>query len=161
MCTSPLSCILLHHSASVNQLRPPPQPNPCRSHKPAPPPPPPLPPHAALFQPGAFATSPDGLEVTLAVDYYAHVVLTLGLLDELKAAAPSRVVLQSSQAEQFGAVDLANLKVGDLGKAAEGHWGKEGPGRPQGKVKGGKGHCGEGRPWQASRRGVERRGTVG
>ncbi len=70
------------------------------------------PPPAALFQPGAFATSADGLEVTLAVDYYAHVVLVLGLLDELKAAAPSRVVLQSSQAEQFGAVDLANLKVG-------------------------------------------------
>ncbi|KAG2499205.1 hypothetical protein HYH03_002786 [Edaphochlamys debaryana] len=67
--------------------------------------------NAALFQPGGHAVSPDGIEQTLAVDYFSHVALTLGLLDELEQAAPfARIVWQSSQAEQFGSLDLADLK---------------------------------------------------
>ncbi|KXZ56417.1 hypothetical protein GPECTOR_1g371 [Gonium pectorale] len=71
--------------------------------------------HYPLFQPGVHASSPEGLEQTLAVDYYSAVVLTLGLMDELKRGAPSRVVLQSSQAEQFGRLDFDNLKIDVFG----------------------------------------------
>ncbi|GIL43413.1 hypothetical protein Vafri_1190 [Volvox africanus] len=54
--------------------------------------------NAALFEPGGYATSPDGLE------------LVKGLLDELETGAPARVVLQSSHAEKFGGLDFDNLK---------------------------------------------------
>ncbi|PNH12282.1 WW domain-containing oxidoreductase [Tetrabaena socialis] len=66
--------------------------------------------NATPFQPGGYASSPEGLEQTLAVDYYAHVRLVLGLLEELERGAPARVVLQASQAEQFCTLDFNNLK---------------------------------------------------
>ncbi|KAG2455123.1 hypothetical protein HYH02_000943 [Chlamydomonas schloesseri] len=78
--------------------------------------------NAAVFQPGGLVRSPQGIEQTLAVDLYAHVALTLGLLEDLKRGAAARggarVVLQaraghegreSSQAEQFGTLELNNL----------------------------------------------------
>ncbi|GLC72412.1 hypothetical protein PLESTF_001244900 [Pleodorina starrii] len=71
--------------------------------------------NAALFQPGAHAVSSEGLEQTLAVDYYSHVELTLGLLEELTRGSErgggARVVLQASQAEAFGSLDFNNLKA--------------------------------------------------
>ncbi|KAG2440364.1 hypothetical protein HXX76_004469 [Chlamydomonas incerta] len=69
--------------------------------------------NAAVFQPGGLVRSPQGIEQTLAVDLYTHVALVFGLMEELKRAAAgrggARVVLQASQAEQFGTLDPENL----------------------------------------------------
>jgi WW domain-containing oxidoreductase len=46
---------------------------------------------------GPFARSVDGFERTFAVSYLGHAGLVLALLDRLRAGAPSRVVLVSSQ----------------------------------------------------------------
>ena len=67
--------------------------------------------NAAVFQPGQYKASPDGIEQTLAIDYYAHVELINGLLPDLERGAPSRIILQASQAEQFGSLDFGNLKA--------------------------------------------------
>ncbi|PNW84882.1 hypothetical protein CHLRE_03g162300v5 [Chlamydomonas reinhardtii] len=70
--------------------------------------------NAAIFQPGGLVRSPQGIEQTLAVDFYAHVSLTFGLMEELKKGAAgrggARIVLQASQAEQFATYDPDNLK---------------------------------------------------
>jgi NAD(P)-dependent dehydrogenase (short-subunit alcohol dehydrogenase family) len=46
---------------------------------------------------GPFATTADGFERTFGVCYLGHAALVVGLLDRLRAGAPARVVLVSSQ----------------------------------------------------------------
>ena len=59
-------------------------------------------PPPAIFQPGGLVRSPQGIEQTLAVDFYAHVSLTFGLMEELKKGAAgrggARIVLQVRRA---------------------------------------------------------------
>ena len=62
-----------------------------------------------------YSQTPDGLEQTLAVDYYAPALLTLGLLPCLEASPGSRVIMVSSPAERLGRLDWANLKCVVLG----------------------------------------------
>src|SRR5678815_973062 len=45
---------------------------------------------------GPYATTEDGFERTLGICYVGHAALVLGLLDRLRAGAPSRVVMVSS-----------------------------------------------------------------
>jgi len=65
--------------------------------------------NSGIFHPGPYATTVDGIEQTLHVNYYAHALLTLLLLDTLRATPGSRVVFQSSEAEAFGKLNWANL----------------------------------------------------
>jgi NAD(P)-dependent dehydrogenase (short-subunit alcohol dehydrogenase family) len=48
---------------------------------------------AGVFHPGPYARTKDGIEQSLAVNYYAPALLTLGLLDTLRAARGARVVM--------------------------------------------------------------------
>ncbi|HZB83174.1 MAG TPA: SDR family oxidoreductase [Rubrobacteraceae bacterium] len=54
--------------------------------------------------------TPDGIEMTLAVNYLAPFLLTSLLLDLLKKSAPSRVINVSSEAERWGKIDLDDLQ---------------------------------------------------
>jgi NAD(P)-dependent dehydrogenase (short-subunit alcohol dehydrogenase family) len=59
------------------------------------------------------ALSPDGIEMTVAVNHLAYFTLTLSLLDRLVAAAPARIVNVSSGAhlrERLDFDDLENAK---------------------------------------------------
>ena len=55
--------------------------------------------------------SADGFELTFAVNYLAPFLLTLNLLDTLKASAPARIVNVSSTALGGGTVDFSNLQL--------------------------------------------------
>ena len=55
--------------------------------------------NAAIFNTYRTMT-PDGHEMTFAVNHLAHFILTNALLDLLRAAAPSRVVILASEAHQ-------------------------------------------------------------
>ena len=55
--------------------------------------------------------STDGFELTFAVNYLAPFLLTLALLDTLKASAPARIVNVSSTALGGGQVDFDNLQL--------------------------------------------------
>lgn len=50
----------------------------------------------------------DGLEQTMAVNFYSHALLTLGLLDHM--APGGRVVMMSSEGEGLGRLDWDNLR---------------------------------------------------
>src|SRR5438067_9728258 len=52
----------------------------------------------------------DGLEHTLALNHLAPFLLTILLLDRLKASAPARVVTISSGAQSMGRVDFDDLQ---------------------------------------------------
>ena len=54
--------------------------------------------------------TPDGIEMTLSVNYLAPFLLTNLLLDLLKKSAPSRVINVSSEAERWGKIDLDDLQ---------------------------------------------------
>lgn len=54
--------------------------------------------------------TPDGLEMTFAINYLAPFLLTHELLDALLAGAPSRVINVSSTAHTMGRVDLEDLQ---------------------------------------------------
>jgi NAD(P)-dependent dehydrogenase (short-subunit alcohol dehydrogenase family) len=54
--------------------------------------------------------SPDGIELTVAVNHLAYVTLTLSLLDQLLAGAPARIVNVSSGAHLRERLDLADLE---------------------------------------------------
>lgn len=54
-------------------------------------------------------TSPDGQELTFATNHLAPFQLTIGLIDLLKASAPSRVVTVSSRAHARGDMDFDDL----------------------------------------------------
>ena len=53
--------------------------------------------------------SADGIELTLAVNHLAPFLLTSLLLDNLRAAAPARVVTVSSEAHRAGIIDPAQV----------------------------------------------------
>ncbi|MEP7286796.1 MAG: SDR family oxidoreductase [Chloroflexota bacterium] len=52
----------------------------------------------------------DGLETTFAVNHLAYFLLTMLLLDVLKASAPARVVNVSSEAQSGGKIDFDDLQ---------------------------------------------------
>jgi NAD(P)-dependent dehydrogenase (short-subunit alcohol dehydrogenase family) len=60
-------------------------------------------------------TSPDGLEMTLALNHLAGYLLTRLLLDLLKASAPARVVNVASVAHVGARIDFSNLRFGGWG----------------------------------------------
>ncbi|MEE4378146.1 MAG: SDR family oxidoreductase [Candidatus Competibacteraceae bacterium] len=53
--------------------------------------------------------TPDGLELTMAINHFAPFLLTHALLDRVKAAAQGRVISVSSIAHQGGQLDLEDL----------------------------------------------------
>lgn len=55
------------------------------------------------------STTADGFETTFAVNHLAPFLLTLLLLDRLKASAPARIINVSSQGHRFGGLDLNDL----------------------------------------------------
>jgi NAD(P)-dependent dehydrogenase (short-subunit alcohol dehydrogenase family) len=55
--------------------------------------------------------SADGFELTFAVNYLAPVLLTLGLLDVLRANRPARIVNVASTALGRGMVDFSDLQL--------------------------------------------------
>lgn len=55
--------------------------------------------------------SPDGFEMTFAVNHLGHFVLTHGLMPLLLKGAPSRVINVSSVAHNRGRVDFGNLRA--------------------------------------------------
>src|SRR5438477_13139317 len=55
-------------------------------------------------------TTADGLEHTFAVNYLAPFLLTLLLLDRLKASAPARVVTVSSHVQAEGRIEFDDLQ---------------------------------------------------
>lgn len=65
--------------------------------------------NAGLLQSERTET-PDGVEITLAVNHLAPFLLTNLLLDLLKRSAPSRVVTVSSEAQRWGRLDFDNLQ---------------------------------------------------
>jgi len=58
----------------------------------------------------ARALSPDGIEMTFAVNHLGYFLLTNLLLDCLKAAAPSRIINVSSEAHRNARIDFENLQ---------------------------------------------------
>jgi NAD(P)-dependent dehydrogenase (short-subunit alcohol dehydrogenase family) len=56
-------------------------------------------------------SSRNGLEATFAVNYLAHVLLTLLLLDRLKASAPSRIINLTSRVHKMAKFDLDDLMM--------------------------------------------------
>jgi retinol dehydrogenase 12 len=53
----------------------------------------------------------DGLEMTFALNHMAYFVLTAGLIDRLKAAAPARVVSTASGAHRSASLDFDDLQT--------------------------------------------------
>ena len=58
----------------------------------------------------ARSLSADGIEMTVAGNYLGPALLTLLLLDRLKASAPSRIVNVSSEAHRSARVDFSDLQ---------------------------------------------------
>ena len=56
-------------------------------------------------------TTEDGLETTFAVNHLGYFLLTLSLIDILKASAPSRIVNVSSSAHRFGTMKFDELQL--------------------------------------------------
>jgi NAD(P)-dependent dehydrogenase (short-subunit alcohol dehydrogenase family) len=59
---------------------------------------------------GARSVTPDGLELTFAVNYLAPFLLTSLLVDLLKASAPSRIINVASSAYRGGEIDFDDLQ---------------------------------------------------
>jgi NAD(P)-dependent dehydrogenase (short-subunit alcohol dehydrogenase family) len=64
--------------------------------------------NAGLFSPG-YRLSPDGFELTFAVNHLAPFLLTNLVLDRLKASAPSRIVTVASAAHRGQRIDVEHL----------------------------------------------------
>jgi len=56
-----------------------------------------------------YATTADGIETTLAVNHLAYFMLTLLLLDSLRAAPAPRIVNVASEAHRWGRLDFDDL----------------------------------------------------
>jgi NAD(P)-dependent dehydrogenase (short-subunit alcohol dehydrogenase family) len=54
--------------------------------------------------------TPDGIEMTLAINHLAPFLLTNLLLDRLKESAPSRVITVSSEAQRWGNLDFGDMQ---------------------------------------------------
>jgi retinol dehydrogenase 14 len=54
--------------------------------------------------------TPDGIEMTLAINHLAPFLLTNLLLDCLKESAPSRVITVSSEAQRWGNLDFGDMQ---------------------------------------------------
>lgn len=54
--------------------------------------------------------TPDGLEMTFAMNHMAYFVVTLGLLDRLKATPGARIVSTASDAHKAGRLDFNDLQ---------------------------------------------------
>ena len=71
--------------------------------------------HVLINNAGLFSFSgrtEDGLETTMAVNYFAPFLLTNLLLDPLKESAPSRIVSVSSAAHYGGHIDIDDVRKG-------------------------------------------------
>lgn len=55
--------------------------------------------------------TPEGLERTFALNHMSYFVLTLALLDRLKAAEQGRIVITSSKMHEMGGPDLSDLQM--------------------------------------------------
>ncbi len=66
--------------------------------------------NAGIVAPQRVLTE-DGIEQTFAVNYLAPFLLTILLLDVLKASAPARIVNVTSSAESFGKIDFDDLTL--------------------------------------------------
>ena len=64
--------------------------------------------NAGLFSPH-YRLSPDGFELTFAVNHLAPFLLTNLLLDRLKASAPARIVTVASEAHRRNRIDAGDL----------------------------------------------------
>jgi NAD(P)-dependent dehydrogenase (short-subunit alcohol dehydrogenase family) len=58
----------------------------------------------------ALLQTEDGIEQTLAINYYSHALLTLGLLPVIRSTPQSRIVFMASFGEVLGILDWDNLK---------------------------------------------------
>lgn len=71
--------------------------------------------HVLVNNAGVFAAkrvlTVEGLESTFAVNHVSHFLLTNLLLPTLRASAPSRIVNVSSEANQAGTIDFADLTL--------------------------------------------------
>ena len=63
---------------------------------------------------GKFRRTKDGLELTTAISYFGHFLLTELLLDLLKKSAPSRIVLVSSVVHAGSSRNRPNVRLDDL-----------------------------------------------
>jgi NAD(P)-dependent dehydrogenase (short-subunit alcohol dehydrogenase family) len=71
-----------------------------------------------------YAETEDGLERTMALNYFAPFLLTNLLLDMLEESAPSRIVNVSSSAHYSGRLDPDNINGGGMGIGGLGAYGK-------------------------------------
>jgi len=69
--------------------------------------------HVLVNNAGQYHTkrtlSPDGFELVFAINYLAVFLLTLLLLDRIRASAPARIINVSSAGHKFGGLDLNDL----------------------------------------------------
>ncbi len=59
---------------------------------------------------GRRTVTPDGLELTFAVNYLAPFLLTTLLLEMLEKSAPARIINVASGAHRAGQIDFGNLQ---------------------------------------------------
>jgi len=68
--------------------------------------------NAGIMRTPKLQTTEDGLELQCGVNHFGHFLLTHLVLDKLKAAAPSRIIVVSSTAHKFGSIDLSSIATG-------------------------------------------------
>lgn len=66
--------------------------------------------NAGRFLDQGFSVTKEGIEHTLALDYFGHAYLTLLLLEKMLSNGPGRIINVCSQAEMFGSLDWSDMK---------------------------------------------------